>query len=196
MRNLLKSKKGQLGNLQAIVMTLIVIGILLGVGFLILQEFKGTLDDNTATVNNETVTALSDAGNYVKYNSTTADVNCYNTFVVTRITNKTKPEVWAPGNYTYSTDTGKITLVSLTSYNATDGNVTYTYNYGKDACGGVEATVTATQKIPTWLPIIAILFMVGILLAIVFKVTGGFGAGGEGKGFGGFRRRSGEVAEV
>ena len=33
------SKKGQLGNLQAIILTLVVVGIILGAGFFILGEF-------------------------------------------------------------------------------------------------------------------------------------------------------------
>lgn len=34
------NKKGQLGNLQGIVLTLVVVGILIGAGFLILEKFR------------------------------------------------------------------------------------------------------------------------------------------------------------
>jgi len=39
------NKKGQLGNLQGIIITLVVIGIVLGVGFLVLTEFQGSMDE-------------------------------------------------------------------------------------------------------------------------------------------------------
>lgn len=78
------NKKGQLGNLQGIILTLVVVGILVGVGFLVLEEFEGQM---TA---------------------------------------------------------------------------------GSDAALGVNDTIQAMKKIPTFLPVIVIIAIVGILLAIVF----------------------------
>lgn len=86
MRNLLKSKKGQLGTLQSIVITLVVVGIVLGIGFLVLEEFMDQM------------------------------------------------------------------------------------GAGTEAEAGVNATIQAIKKVPTWLGIIVILAVVGILLAIVFSV--------------------------
>jgi len=85
MRSLL-SKKGQLGTLQNIVITLVVIGIVLGVSFMVLEEFRDQM------------------------------------------------------------------------------------SAGSEAYEGVNDTITAVKKIPTWLGIIVILAIVGILLAIVFSV--------------------------
>ena len=83
---LIKSKRGQLGTLQTIIITLVVVGIVLGIGFLVLEEFADQLDD------------------------------------------------------------------------------------ASQAQAGVNDTITALAKIPTWLSIIVILAIVGILLAIVFSV--------------------------
>lgn len=44
MRAIQKSKKGQLGNLQGIVLTLVIIGILIGAAFLILEEFRDEIE--------------------------------------------------------------------------------------------------------------------------------------------------------
>ena len=41
---------------------------------------------------------------------------------------------------------------------------------GSEAALGVNDTITALKKVPTWLSIIVILAIVGILLAIVFSV--------------------------
>lgn len=87
MRSLSKNKKAQtLATLQGIVITLVVIGIVLGVGFMVLEEFRDNMDANS------------------------------------------------------------------TAYE------------------GVNETINAVTKIPTWLGIIVILAIVGILLAIVFSV--------------------------
>lgn len=85
MRSVLKDKRGQLGNLQGIIITLVVIGIVLGVGFLVLTEFQTSMTEDSA------------------------------------------------------------------AYNAT-GDV-----------------VTALEKVPTWLGVIVIIAVVGILLAILFR---------------------------
>jgi phosphotransferase system glucose/maltose/N-acetylglucosamine-specific IIC component len=40
----LRNKRGQLGNLQGIIMTLVVVGILVGVGYLVLSKFMEQMD--------------------------------------------------------------------------------------------------------------------------------------------------------
>lgn len=82
----MKSKKGQIGTLQSIIITLVIIGIVLGVGFLVLEEFQ---DQMTA---------------------------------------------------------------------------------GSQAEDGVNETINALATIPTWLTIIVLIAIVGIILAIVFTV--------------------------
>jgi uncharacterized membrane-anchored protein len=54
------SKKGQLGSLQVIITTLVVVGILLGVGFLVLEEFMGqmTAGSSAETGVNDTINAM------------------------------------------------------------------------------------------------------------------------------------------
>lgn len=86
MRSVLDNKKGQLGNLQGIIMTLVIVGLLVGIGFLVLEKFRDQM---------------------------------------------------------------------------TSGSNAYT---------GVNDTITAFKNIPTFLPIIIIVAIVGILLAIVFSV--------------------------
>jgi hypothetical protein len=54
------NKKGQLGNLQGIIMALVVVGILVGVAFLVLGEFKDTLTagSSEAVAVNDTINAM------------------------------------------------------------------------------------------------------------------------------------------
>lgn len=167
---MITNKKGQIGNLTGIITALVVVGILIGVGFLVLEQFESDLSDTVATVANETTSAVvTSTGVYLAYNSTTSGVNCYNDFVVLSVLNKTGAVLpLTAENYSYNSD-GKIwSLTSETAYNNSFWNVTYTYKSGTEGCVGVQSTITATQKIPTFLPIIVIVAIVGILLAIVF----------------------------
>jgi len=56
------AKKGQIGNLQAIVITLVTVGIILGIGLLVLQEFRDNIEngsDAEAGVN-DTIDAINE----------------------------------------------------------------------------------------------------------------------------------------
>ncbi len=190
----MKSTKA-LGSLQTIVITIMILGIVLGIGFLVLEEFETTLGTDIGTVVNETV-APTDAGIYMAYNYTTADVYCYHSFVPTIVINATDDVLISSGNYSYNSVSG---LLKNTTSTFTDGSgvnswkVTYTYMYGDSAaCEGLSETVNATKTIPTWLTIIIIMIIVGILLAVVFKVLP---TAGEGGGFGG-GSSSGITAEI
>ena len=60
MRNLL-NKKAQIGTLQTIIITLVTVGIVLGIGFLVLEEFydQMTPASEAALAVNETIVAMA-----------------------------------------------------------------------------------------------------------------------------------------
>lgn len=193
----MKSTKA-LGGLQNIVLTLMTIGIILGIGFLVLEEFESTLGTNVTTVINETISP-TDAGIYVDYNHTTAGVYCYHSFVPGIVTNATEGSVIDPANYSFSTVTGLFWNLTSDSNDGAGGNnwnISYTYIHGDSAaCEGLNETIEATKTIPVWLTIIVILLIVGILLSIVFKVLPTAGEGSGGARFGG-EGSSGVTAEI
>lgn len=186
----MKSTKA-LGSLQIIVLTVMVIGIILGIGLLLLEEFETTLGTDTGTITNETISP-TDAGIYVDYNYTTAGVYCYHSFSPGIVVNESGSIVIASGNYSYNAVTGLFQNLTSEFPDGSAGNswnISYTYSYGDSAaCEGLSETVDATKTIPTWLTIIVILLIVGVLLAIVFRVLpntgegiGGFGGASSGE---------------
>ena len=190
----MKSTKA-LAGLQAIIISIVVIGIVLGIGFLVLEEFESALGTDVGTVTNETVSP-TDAGIYVAYNYTTDGVGCYNNFVPGIVTNASDGAVITSANYSSVTATGL--FKNLTSdvddgAGGNDWNISYTYTYGDTAaCTGLNETIQATKTIPTWLTIIIILLIVGVLLSIVFRVLPQFG--GEEMGMG--NEGGGSTAEI
>jgi len=62
MESLLKAKKAQIGTLQTIIITLVVIGIVLGIGFLVLEEFMDQMDAGSEAEAgvNDTIKALGE----------------------------------------------------------------------------------------------------------------------------------------
>ena len=165
----MKTKKAQIGTLQGVIIALLVIGIVLGIGFLVLQEFQETIGTTVGSTANETIT-MTAAGTQVA-NNVTAD-NCFHSFAVTAVNNISDEALtFAVGNYTSEAYSGTIYGTAGSELLGEDVNVSYTYLYDTgEACTGLGATETAIQEIPTWLTIIVIMFIVGILLAIVFRV--------------------------
>lgn len=163
-------KKGQINTLQLAVITILVIGILLGIFFLLIDELKGNLATKTGTVEMEQIADMSNAtSSYVEYNSTTADIPCWTSASLVASYNATDNSSVETGNFTFTTSTGAI-KVSGWDYNGSTINVNYTYVYGDTGCENMETTEEAVQNIPTWLAIIVIMIIVGIIMAIVFKV--------------------------
>ncbi|MBA7490707.1 hypothetical protein ES702_01250 [subsurface metagenome] len=198
---LIGGKKAQMGKLQSIVITIMIIGVIIGVGLLVLEEFEETLGDTAGAVANETVVLadISAGGVFVAYNSTTGgNVSCYHSFSPYLVINESTGGVVDAANYSYNAVTGQ--MWNLTDEAILQGgvNVSYTFSYSiSEACQGLDDTVNATRDIPGWLAIIIILLIVGILLFIVFRVlpSGGEESGGFG-GFSGFGSSSSSVAEI
>lgn len=189
------NRKAQIGTLQTVIIVLTVVGLVLGLGLLMLEEFEDTMDDVVATVTNETVNATD--GAFLAFNSTTAGIDCWNTISISTVWNGSEAAgTITSGNYTISTD-GLLSNITG-EYSDTNWNVTYTYQHGAEGCSAVQDTTDAIGDIPTWLVIIAIMFVVGILLAIVFRVLPPAGGGGGGAfslpGRGG--GRGGTIAEI
>jgi len=157
------NKKGQTNSLQGIAITLVIVGIVLGIGFIILDEFKDAAPTYTGTVTNETNAYINTTG----YTLDQADACEFSNPVITQILNASDGAVIGLGNATV-TSAGLVTNATTTTWAAV--NISYTYTYGGEACEGVADTIDATANIPDWLSIIVILAIVGIILAIVFNV--------------------------
>ena len=170
---MLKNKKGQTGTLQALAISLLVIGIVLGFGILMIREIGLVMTDQTATVNNETITPINNTIVWLANNQSAT--GCWDEFSVSEILNitsspgDTNASIIASGNYTFGS-VGTITQ-KITSENAGDSwSVTYSYKYDDSTeCAGVRDTITSVATIPGWLIIIVIIAIVGILLALVFR---------------------------
>ena len=61
------SKKGQIENLQTIIIALVVIGIVLGIGFVVLEEFQDQMESGSEAESgvNETIQALIGIPNWL-----------------------------------------------------------------------------------------------------------------------------------
>lgn len=162
-------KKGQLGNLQGIIVVLILIGILLGAGFFILDEFLNQVSvDDAVTVSNETGFV-----NSTGYTLLGTSAPGFNTPVITEVRNESN--IIAVGNYTVSPEGIITNATEILGFMTPDAeyNISYTYLRGGEAYIAINVTSQAMLTIPRLLGLIVLIAVVGVILAIIFNVIPG-----------------------
>ena len=166
------NKKGQLGNLQGIILTLIIVGILIGAAFFILDEFLDQADNISASVNNESGAFVNTTGYTI---DAVTDTGFNSPIVSSVFANVTGDAYLIPSsNYTLSSAgilTNNSAIPNATEYN--DANISYSYLRGGSAFVGVNSTIIAMLTIPNLLGLVVLIAMIGIILAVVFNVIPG-----------------------
>ena len=169
----MKNKKGQIGGLVPLVTTLIIVGLLLGAGFMIIEKFRDddSLKDTLATVSNETGGYINETG----YTLTGASATAFNSVVITVVYNDTSGDSGV-GGYNWTVPSGNYTVSSsgvvtnATTENYYNVTISYTYLYGEGAWIGTNSTIEALTTVPDLLGLIILVAMIGIVLAIIFNV--------------------------
>lgn len=175
-------KNAQMGSLIGVIIALVVVGLILGIGFLIFSEMQETTSDDVQyTILGEQLGSLDAGFVYPAHNSTTSTDCRGNTYAVISIVNRSDGLVVNTLNYSVDATSGKITNLS-SDMTPSPWDVNYTYYAGDDACQGFKDASTSMKNVNTYLPIIVIIVIVGILLAIVFGVLPSMGGRGGGGG--------------
>jgi len=162
----MKGKKGQLSSLPSIIGTLLIVGLLVGVGMLVSQEFRDqdSLSAHSKTIANESGGFINQTG----YTLDSEDGSKTHTFTITQIINATGGEVVESRNYSVGINTGIVTNASDTTWPTV--NITYDYKTGERAWTGINDTIESMTVIPSLLGLIILVVMIGIILAIIFNV--------------------------
>jgi len=148
-------------ELTGFVLLLVFIGMLLGIGILVLDQFGVVAKDSTA-VTDEQVAMSSSAGNTAN-DDVTAVSSFYNS------TNSSDLYTVLAGNWTSA---------GALSFTVNDGtyNVSYVYDADSVATTATTNTVSAISPIAsTWLPLIVTVFVLAIILMLVIQSFAGYG---------------------
>jgi len=171
------NKKGvSIGDLYPVVLTILLVGIVLGVGMFVILETSDAVVTTTQTVTNESVAAVTEAGVYVA----TSTYCGFHDFAVTSVINHTDVTLKETANYSYDADTGRIWYEGgqlSDGVNNTDWNVTYTYTgqttaAGTGACAAMLTTNTGVGGLADWIAVIVVVLAAAIVLGIVISSFG------------------------
>ena len=162
------NKKG-VDKINSVLITLLVVGVVLGFTFIFLNTLTEEISDTSATVHNETITPVNGTAVWLDYNY--SSVTCFDSFSVTEVMNSTDDQdPIDSGNY--STDpAGTITWNGLDDIEIGETwNVTYGYIWSSStACVGVEETIEGVAKLPGWLGLVVLMLLIGILITLVYR---------------------------
>ena len=169
--------KGQIGQLSSVVTTLILVGMLFGVGILILGGLRDASYTTGAagSVTNETLTAVGSAA-YIPYaQSTLRGVSCAAP-CSTCVINATGSAVIPAADYTVSGCSIKyVTNSTEPIYNGTNWKVSYAFTWSADseASNATNSVAKSTASLSTtWIPVIVVILAAGIILVLLMNSIG------------------------
>ena len=170
-------KRGtSLDNLYPAVISIVLIGIAIGLGIFILTQTSEAISTTTISVTNETITGLAIAGDYL---ATSTDCGSHDYSGYFLQAENTSEEI-AIGNYT-TTDEGQILATAGSEYIDSNMNVTYTYVGTGDTsttgpCGAITTTGTGVGGMASWIAVIVVVLAAAIVLGIVVSSFGNKGS--------------------
>jgi len=164
----------KLGDLYPAVITLLLVGVVLGIGIFILSELGDNLATTAGSVTNESGLGINRTITTVDY----ATAPGFNSFALTTCfanatgsgTRGEANSSISSGNWTTVADTGTITNATSLEYN--DVKCSYSYLYGTEASSVVDTTMTATATFADWIAIIVVVIAAAIVLGIVLSSFG------------------------
>ena len=167
------NKKGvTLKALLPATLTIVIVGILLGVGLYTLYEVADGVASESITITNETVrlgtTAVSVA--------TAGDCHARE-FTMVSLVNATTNATIPATNYTFST-AGLLTgAAGDDNYNNSDAFIIHTYTGTSaagttDACEVIDTSITGTGGFSDWVAVIVVVLAAAVILGIVISSFG------------------------
>lgn len=146
-------------ELPAVVMLILIIGIVVGVGVIVLNEFGNTTKDSTVILN-ESLTISSGTG------TTTYD----DIVSIQYLVNASDGDVFVIKN----NDSSQIQITgadrgTINSSVNGDFNISYTYLADSPGTTALFGTRDAVDDFVTWLPVIIIILSAAIILGLVMK---------------------------
>jgi len=171
----IKDKRGMtLNDIYPAVLTLVLIGIILGIGIFVMSQVGLQLSTTSGTVINESGLGI----NRTVITVDQASEPGFNTFAITScFANATSQGTLgeantsiASGNWTTNSEGGTITNATSLEYN--DVKCSYTYLYGTDASTAIDTSMNATAGFADWIAVIVVVIAAAIVLGIVLKSFG------------------------
>lgn len=166
----LEDKRGiTLEDLYPAILTVVLIGVILGIGIYVMNQVSENIATNVGTVINESGLGI---------NRTTATVDQasaqgFNTFAITICyanasgsgTRGFANASIVAANYTIDVDLGIIRNATALEYN--DVKCSYTYLFGGEGAAAIDTTASGVGDFADWIAVIVVVIAAAIVLGVV-----------------------------
>ena len=168
----MRYRKGQINTLAPSILALVFAAIVLVFGIIIASELTDTTAGKTIGVSptNESITISGDGESGAVSGQGSCGFTSWNR---TQVFNAT-PEEMIEGTH-YSVNTANGTVFNITSSGSAWG-ITYTYNYGGEACEAGNETVVGLGTFADFWVIIVLAIVITIVIGLLLVI---FGTGGR-----------------
>ena len=168
----MNNKGASLGNMYPAVLTILLIGIVLGIGVYVLSETSDAISNTEITIVNESITLTNVTGSAV---ATATDCGASN-FAITEVWNATTILLVPTNNYTFST-TGTLTPIAQSPFIDNTVLVSYTYDGTTDTsstgyCEALETSGEGVGGFAAWIAVIVVVLAAAVVLGIVISSFG------------------------
>lgn len=170
MRSLLSQKRGQ-ASLDMIVPAIITLGvaaIFLIFTLIILTDLADETVTETTTTTNETLTTMDENGENVAhyldcgFSMHTASVELVNASTADLVP-ATNYTAYSNGTVIYVSDGG--------AFNNSNWNITYSWDYGLEACLAVNETIAGQGKFADYFDLIVLAVIITIVLSLIMVIV-------------------------
>ncbi len=158
---MITKKKGiALNQAFGAVLVVVLIAVLVIIAILLFDILGDTFVNTAVTVTNESGAYINSTG----YTLDNAAVCNFNTPVITIIHNASNGAIIPTANYTVSS-VG--VLFNATAVFTESVNVSYTYNWGGDACVASDAMITQFAAYPALIGLVGTIIFLGLVIGIL-----------------------------
>lgn len=148
----------QLNDMPKALMLLVVVGLVVGIGVVILDQFGIAVKTSTIVIN-ESITTSSGTG-------TTANDDLFSVQYFGNYTNSTD-QAWISIDSDVNWSVDGTIIVSTTRFPDGIFNISYTYDKDSAATAATFSARDATDDFVTWIPVIVILLSMAIILGVL-----------------------------
>jgi len=168
----MKKKGLALADMYPAVLTIILVGIVLGIGLYVLNQTSDAISTDSKTVVNETLVTVTTSGEAVALITECG----FDNFLPISVINATSGTLIPTTNYTYDAALGIISFTagSTGGFDGSNWNITYSYTGGGTElyCTSLDTTGTGLGGMASWIAIIIVVLAAAVVLGVVMNSFG------------------------
>ncbi len=158
---IIKKKGIELNQAFGAVLAVVLVAVLVIIAIFLFTTLGDTFVDQSVTVTNESGAYINSTG----YTLDNAGACNFNTPVITVVNNATTGTVIPAANYTISS-IGVLTNATAVELDS-DVNVSYTYNWGGEACEATEALSVQFGTYPALIGLVGTIVFLGLVIGVL-----------------------------